>query len=92
MLRELSAGVVGGATNVKVRGTNDIFEGTEGKKNFGTPHMLEIGVFNCSPRGCHGLRLSQANNFHFRLKEEMLDYYHDIQHLIPGRGVALYRS
>ena len=76
----------------KSEGDKRHFRGNRGKKNFGTPHMLEIGVFNCSPRGCHGLRLSQANNFHFRLKEEMLDYYHDIQHLIPGRGVALYTS
>ena len=32
---------------------------------------------------------NNSPKFHFRLKEEMLDYYHDIQHLIPGRGVAL---
>jgi len=44
MLRELSAGVVGGATNVKVRGTNDIFEGTEGKKISEPPHVGNWGV------------------------------------------------
>jgi len=43
MLRELSAGVVGGATNVKVRGTNDIFEGTEGKKNSEPPTCWKLG-------------------------------------------------
>ena len=40
--------------------------------------------------------LKQWNNnsqiFHFRLTAEMSDYYHDIQHLIPRRGVALYTS
>jgi len=40
--------------------------------------------------------LKQWNNnlpkFHFRLKEEMFDYYHDIQYLIQGRGSASYTS
>jgi len=50
---------------------------------------------NASPtRNVSCRTLKQWNNnspkFHFRLKEGMLDYYHDVQYLMQGRGSPSY--
>ena len=62
-----------------------------------SPGNLRTFCRNASPTLSVSCRtLKQWNNnlpkFHFRLKEEMLDYYHDVQYLMQGRGSASYTS
>jgi len=58
------------------------------------PYILGERVTKTRDVSCRTLK--QWNNnlpkFHFRLKKEMLDYYHDVQYLIQGRGSASYTS